>query len=368
MKSTQIKAIPEEIIFEIFSQLPVKSLIRYRCISKFYNSLVSESDFVNLHHCRSMTRVGGRKYLMHQPEGFYTAELKEDGIGSFTHIEDFHTYSKYYPTYYRSMCVNGLFCAWSDVQHVVICNASTREVRFLPSLNECMHPNSSLYFYSIGFEPEKKKHKICLSIVVNVLEGYTRNWVFTLDTDKLWRQTKSIDCFMSQQRICLNGVIYILSYDCLTSKLKIVAFDVGAETFRILTCPYSSTSHNYDYELIEVKGKLVVLKCKNNWERDIKLWILEKDDWESHIINIPLPWKNFGIWESLNFMCTNWDNHEDIIFESNIMKIGVCDYISYDITRKSWREFKVENFSANNLCNNTSGYVESLFLLGKKLK
>ncbi|WMV18009.1 hypothetical protein MTR67_011394 [Solanum verrucosum] len=361
MKSTQIKSIPEEIIFEIFSQLPVKSLMRYRCISKFYNSLVSESDFVNLHHCRSMTRVDGRKYLVHQPEGFYTADLKEDGIGSFSRIEDLHTY-------YRSMCVNGLFCAWTGVQHVVICNASTREVRFLPSLNEYMHPNYGLYFYSIGFEPEKKNHKICLSINVNVLEGYTRNWVFTLDTDESWKEMKSINCFMSEQRICMNGVIYILSYDCLTSRLKIVAFDVGTETFRILTCPYNSTSHNYDYELIELKGKLAVLKCKNNSKRDIKLWILENDNWESHIINIPLPWKNFGRLESLNFMCTNWDNHEDIIFESNIMKIGVCDYFSYDITRKSWREFKVENFGAKSLCNNIFGYVESLFSLGKKLK
>ncbi|KAG5614124.1 hypothetical protein H5410_013948 [Solanum commersonii] len=340
MKSTQIKSIPLEIIFEIFSWLLVKSLIRYKCVSKFYSSLVSESDFVNLHHCRSMIRVGGRKYLVHQPEGFYTADLKEDGIGSFTRIEDLHTY-------YRSMCVNGLFCAWRGMQHVVICNASTREVRFLPSLNEYMHPNYGLYFYSIG---------------------YTRNWVFTLDTDESWRETKKIDCFMSQQRICLNGVIYILNYDCLTSRLKIVVFDVGTETFRILTCPYNSTSHNYDYELVELKGKLAVLKCKNNSKRDIKLWILENDNWESHIINIPLPWKNFGRLESLNFMCTNWDNHEDIIFESNIMKIGVCDYIAYDITRKSWREFKVENFGAKSLCNNIFGYVESLFSLGKKLK
>ncbi|KAG5614125.1 hypothetical protein H5410_013949 [Solanum commersonii] len=210
MKSTKIKSISLDIIFEIFSLFLVKSLI------------LSESNFVDLHHCRSMTRPNGRKYHVHQSKEFYTLELKEDEIGSFIRIdENLHIFCEHDHTYYHPICVNGLFCVWKDTQHVVICNASTREVRFLPSLDENIHiyQNYNFYFYSIG---------------------YTRNWISTLDTNESWRETQSVDCFMSRKRVCFNGVIYILSYEYLSFKLKIVAFDVGVETFTILTCPYGS--------------------------------------------------------------------------------------------------------------------------------
>lgn len=80
-------SIPYEITFHILSHLPVKSLMRFKCISQFHNSLVSDKDFVNKHQSLSMTRPGRIKLTVRQRESFYTIEQIEDGESSLFHIE-----------------------------------------------------------------------------------------------------------------------------------------------------------------------------------------------------------------------------------------------------------------------------------------
>ncbi|GMN36513.1 hypothetical protein TIFTF001_006095 [Ficus carica] len=46
MEKTQL---PWEIIIDILSRLPVKDLLRYRCVSKPWCSLIDGPDFINLH-------------------------------------------------------------------------------------------------------------------------------------------------------------------------------------------------------------------------------------------------------------------------------------------------------------------------------
>ncbi|XP_058741972.1 F-box/kelch-repeat protein At3g23880-like [Vicia villosa] len=48
--------LPDDLITKIFSFLPVKSLLRFRCLSKYWKTLISRPDFVKLHLQRSGTR------------------------------------------------------------------------------------------------------------------------------------------------------------------------------------------------------------------------------------------------------------------------------------------------------------------------
>ncbi|GFP81138.1 F-box protein at1g11270, partial [Phtheirospermum japonicum] len=45
--------LPSEVIFSILSRLPVKSLLRFRCVSKQWRKLVSFQTFVSAHLRRS---------------------------------------------------------------------------------------------------------------------------------------------------------------------------------------------------------------------------------------------------------------------------------------------------------------------------
>lgn len=50
------KFFPNDLVGEILSALPVKSILRFRCVSKYYDNLVSDPTFVKFHLKRSSTR------------------------------------------------------------------------------------------------------------------------------------------------------------------------------------------------------------------------------------------------------------------------------------------------------------------------
>ncbi|KAI7996455.1 HD domain-containing protein C4G3.17 [Camellia lanceoleosa] len=69
-------SIPQDIIFQVLKELPAKSLLRFRCVSKLWCSIVDSPLFINSHRGRSHTRQGGITILMlaqpypYGPDGF----------------------------------------------------------------------------------------------------------------------------------------------------------------------------------------------------------------------------------------------------------------------------------------------------------
>ncbi|MCD7473091.1 hypothetical protein HAX54_014679 [Datura stramonium] len=273
-------SIPHEIIFEIFSWLPIKSLMRFKCVIKFCNSLVSGSDFSDTHRCRSS---GGTKFFLHERESvFYSAEQKIEDGKDYLQIERCNS-----PASSWLDCVNDLFCIWGP-SSAAIFNPSTREVRFLPNLSEDFSP----LYYSLGFEPEENKYKVLLT-TDHVQKGYRKHWVTTLGTDKSWRETKSSPRILGMPGVCINGVIYkFVRHEC---KTAIAAFDVKTEIFRFIAL--WNASDWWYYKLIEVNGQLAIIDYQIYVRGYVHLRVLEQteeeeEEWESQIIHFPLIWKD----------------------------------------------------------------------------
>lgn len=49
--------LPEAIIEEILSRLPIKSLLRFKCVTKHWNSTILDRHFISLHHENSSTII-----------------------------------------------------------------------------------------------------------------------------------------------------------------------------------------------------------------------------------------------------------------------------------------------------------------------
>ncbi|KAG5615432.1 hypothetical protein H5410_015256 [Solanum commersonii] len=254
----RIPTLPHELIIEIFLWLPVMSLMRFRCVPNFFDALVLDSDFTYVHHLHSMTRDGGTKFLMGKAEDLHVVDLNEEGNTSRWNF-DCHD------QYFNAPCVNGSYCIWKhDKEPIRIFTSNTRKMIVLPYQRKKFHSVKSLYYYSLGYEPVEKKYKVLMQVHNQV------------DFMKIFP---------------IKGFIYIMDY----SKNSIIAFDFRAENFRVIGLGNDICAKIFNYDLIEVKGKIELLDCCGSFSGKNDLWILEifeKEEWKSHAIHIPSQWKD----------------------------------------------------------------------------
>ncbi|KAH0637456.1 hypothetical protein KY289_037371 [Solanum tuberosum] len=353
----RIPTLPQELIVEIFLWLPVMSLMRFRCVSKFFDALVLDSDFTHVHHLRSMTRDGGTRFLMGKAEDLYAVDLNKDGNTSRWNFDR-------HDQYFNGPCVNGSYCIWKyDKEPVRIFNPSIRKMIVLPYQRKNSHSIKSLYYYSLGYEPVEKKYKVLMQ--VHNSSGLAQSFILTLSIDKLWREIKdSINFFPCySMKVCsIKGFIYMMDY----SKNSIVAFDLRAENFRVIGLGDDIRKNIFDYDLIEVKGKIALLDCWGSFTGRNDLWILEnfeKEEWKSHGIHIPSQWKDVEDILKPKYgppqgFCDSRDG--EIIFIAVKNNILFCYF--YDVEKISWRYLEIHGAPIEDEINGINIYVESLYL------
>ncbi|WMV07577.1 hypothetical protein MTR67_000962 [Solanum verrucosum] len=301
-------SIPHEIIFEIFSWLPVKSLMRFKCVSGLCNSLIFESDFLHIHRCRS----SGTKFLLHKWNSFYAVDLKEDG-----NISTSLLLTERLPTYSGLNCANGLFCVWElyNGQPALIFNLSTREVRFLPN------PNKGI--------------------------------------DESWRETQSIYPYLpyGKPSVCISGVIYqsVRSVVFGDQKCAIAAIDVKSEKVEIITLWIES--YRQDYKLIEVKGKLAIVDYHR--VKSFDLWILEHSptrEWKRRNIPFPSKW-NYEVSRPIPSI-TSRDGK--IVFICEFKPKDLCWCYDVSARRRRWTKLEIEHLPEKTSIHRIYSYVEAL--------
>ncbi|KAK4736968.1 hypothetical protein R3W88_000665 [Solanum pinnatisectum] len=265
---------------------------------------------------------------------FLTLLSKEkEKTAPFSQIARFNDLYLHGLSYCPLNCVNGLFCVWDpfSTRPAAIFNLSTRELRFLPNIDEEYFPGT----YSLGFELEEKKFKVFLTSYHE--RNKQRLWVLTLGIDKSWRETKNISFAISyfKYSVCISGVIYQFIDGA------IAAVDVKSE----------------NCILIEVKGKLAIIDCEKWVSGYFDLWILEKTpkrEWERHIIGVP------SIWNTTEPRFASFFDGE-IVF---VVNSGDLCCLCYDFTRKSWSELKIKGPPKGNDIKGIYSYVESLVPFG----
>ncbi|CAA0370229.1 unnamed protein product [Arabidopsis thaliana] len=298
-----------DLIAEILSRVPSKSVARFRCVSKPWASMIRRPYFTELFLTRSSpkpcilfaTVADGVWSFFSLPQYPY----EKSSSASVAASAKFHV--KFPPNnmrighnsdrrYFSYGYTSGLIYLYGDSSddRSVICNTYTGEYAILPYLQRYRKTYSFLVF-----EPIEKQFKI---LFMAYLSGDRDHKILTVGTGNMkWRTIRcSLRYEIVSEGVSINGVLYYLgetsAWDNKDYDLKydyaIVCFDIRSEKFIFFEIERFCRLINY-------KGKLAVIyfeddvnyqsclyRKKNYVEPDainkLNVWVLEdveKQEW-----------------------------------------------------------------------------------------
>ncbi|KAL3849066.1 hypothetical protein ACJIZ3_010948 [Penstemon smallii] len=128
--------LPEDIILEILSRLPVKSLIRFRCVCKSWNTLPNNSRFIT-NHFRTFSSIEGSEFLLVSRREVTTNKrvvslMKNDGNDTFVD-QNLQLFLNVEFGHVRLIgpC-NGVICLYGFPDNIALWNPMLRDFKILP--------------------------------------------------------------------------------------------------------------------------------------------------------------------------------------------------------------------------------------------
>ncbi|XP_019100391.1 PREDICTED: F-box protein At3g57590-like isoform X1 [Camelina sativa] len=303
MKRAKImEPLPNDLILEIFSRMPAKSVARFRTLSKQWAALLRSPDFTKLFLTRSSNRP--RLLLGAERNGewlFFSSLQPHNRYDKSSHL-DYHT--KFSGDVSRNNCsyASGLIYfpdMWfsKDPSHV-ICNPVTGMYESLPDL---MRYRKARGFLVIDPIDKQKQFKV-LSEAYPFSDQREHHKILTFGTGELSWRSDIVSCpaydRSLSEGICINGVLCYLAQKVSESSCVIVCFDVRSEEFKFIDAECFNNDQVVDTTelvLVNYKGKLGGI----NWKRgqagerrtiELCIWVLEdveKQEWVDYVYTLP---------------------------------------------------------------------------------
>ncbi|CAL5202493.1 unnamed protein product [Lathyrus oleraceus] len=251
-----LPTLPFDLISEIVSRLPVKSLLQFRCVSKSWKSLISDPIFARKHLNLSTTR---RLLCLSYDKHSHRFFLNSYSLQSIFRDTDYNITRLEYPSdnickgslsHYAVGSCDGILCVatcrfFLDFKPlVVLWNPSIRKFKELPPFEN--PPGLDRLYMSYGFGYDHASHDYKVVVIYNLLGinggivwDTTKAKVYTLSTDS-WRtiQPFPFDSVSSyQQGRYVSGSINWLAYSKGTHQRCIISFDLGHETYQMIRMP-----------------------------------------------------------------------------------------------------------------------------------
>ncbi|GJY62199.1 putative F-box domain-containing protein [Tanacetum coccineum] len=211
--------LPFDIQAEIMKMLPIKSLIRFRSVSKQWLSLIDSSKFINNYHIN-------RKHLQHR---IFVQYKQENGQKYISIIDDstFPNQKSSLPgplsllreTTLAHSSVNGLLCFYGvrrdvagETKMAVLWNPTIRKSVGIPIPNALSSPKGDTYI-GFGSCPDTSDPKL---VRINTILGFmTVDWeveVYTLSA-RIWKTVSNIPLAFNSyhlkgDQVFVGGFIY----------------------------------------------------------------------------------------------------------------------------------------------------------------
>ncbi|KAK7295241.1 hypothetical protein RJT34_18146 [Clitoria ternatea] len=300
-----VSSLPWEVVEEILSWLPVKSLIRFRCVCKSWNSLVSDPNFVKMHlHKRSLRNLQftyGR--FIDQRKHLSVCTLLENP-SSIIPIPTNHQQRQWQVSDIVIGCCNGLVCLLSqrcnlndsrsdlitNLFNVQFWNPATRTIS-----QKSPFMRATTYNVGFGYDASRDTYKAVVGIFrkqstfnpkgrdIQLITGYSIG-------DNCWRDILEFPrdvTMLSNNGVYVSGTLNWIAQqnmNYISSKMVIVSFHMQNETCTQLSPPYDC----YDDAELAVLGNCLCIYKYYKRKADFVLWQM-KESW-NRLINVRFEW------------------------------------------------------------------------------
>ncbi|CAH8392812.1 unnamed protein product [Eruca vesicaria subsp. sativa] len=287
--------IPFDLVMEILSRLPAKSLMRFRCVSKLWSGLIRSRYLSNLYltnkvsssgeplflyisynfvpHCKLDSMDPSQLLSLTVSPASDSAELSLEPDSDFRLMETMGV---------QGMVILRGLILYTFCGKAYIYNPTTRQSLNLPAVNTNIFAQQEGFqrykrvCYFFGHDPVLDQYKI----VCNVFERWTSSefWVFVLEPGGFWKRIEYDDQprTLFGQGLCINGVIYCWAFNQICFD-AVYCFDVRSEKLRVIkTPPHAVSEYGQLVGFIEHGGKPALFDHTRIKETGVsELWVLE---------------------------------------------------------------------------------------------
>ncbi|XP_071908416.1 F-box only protein 8-like isoform X1 [Coffea arabica] len=287
-EGTTFLELPADVVMHIFSKLPVKSLLRFKAVCKYWCSLIQSPTFVAKHLRHHKNQENLLVHCYHVHGGASALSLFPDAYLAGTSLE----YQDHIPTPTSFSTVStvlgpvdGLVFIYNDHSLMLLWNPATREVKLLPPLVVSSLPLSSpsrtLYSHVFGFGKDPSTNDFKVVCVRDYWDDDLQVWyvplvsVYTLSSHS-WRQFRdytfsSLRVVKSYTNTYLNGFYYWGGI----SSCRVFAFDVRNEIFREIRTP--DTFKSMQGNLALYNDSLATFAYNRGTETSVDVWVMEAE-------------------------------------------------------------------------------------------
>ncbi|KAH7568328.1 hypothetical protein JRO89_XS07G0276300 [Xanthoceras sorbifolium] len=286
-----MSAIPLDLIVEILCQLPVKSLLRFRCLSKEFRSMIDDPNFIRRHHNACLETNSNRRIIAQSNEGFTLFSLDVDSADNAVaaaKLPDIPIQNWWYGFTIIGSCHGLLALSTHDRQgHVtaVLWNISTNKLRILPRIH-----GDSVYFcgcFGFGYDVASDDYKL-VRIFGN--QSFTKVIVYSLRANS-WRWIEDLPDYYSFYPFHQDSGTLVAGTLNWMEPIKnrestdlIISFNLKSEKFSKLSVPGRTTTNVGEWDkTVNVLGGCLCLSRNHHSEKFFDIWVMKeygmRDNW-----------------------------------------------------------------------------------------
>ncbi|RZC47831.1 hypothetical protein C5167_040783 [Papaver somniferum] len=237
--------IPDDIILDILTRLPVKSLLRFRCVCKFWYELLKTSNFAELH--LNLSLKYGYDGIVYNHVGKISCVDYDSLVSSTTLASTLSNMVAHidYPLEHRMERIlgtcNGLVCYLTSQKDIIIWNPCTKDYKQIPTPPEIINTKSRgihvLYKYGFGYDLKTEDYKVAR--IANIRDKYSEIAVYSLKLN-LWKMYGDIPVRSPYEDLVLfEGIFHWVELPPSGSQRPrmIFSFDTGSQILNRIPLP-----------------------------------------------------------------------------------------------------------------------------------